>query len=282
MLSSRLRVKRRLEGSLVAIANKAGEQSLTSTVSQYLSKIPLPQGHVTRFAFEVALIAIAYVAYQLVRGVVEGGRVEAAFSNANALIQFESSVGIFWEVQLQGLIVSNEFLIDLFNWVYIWGHLPVIGVLAIWIYMFRRGVFARYRNAFLISGAIGLVIFTTLPMAPPRFLPQFGFIDTITIYDEVYHALQNPAFVNQYAAMPSLHLGWNLLVGLAIFETTKVWWAKAFGLLLPIPMLIAIILTGNHFVLDAVAGVAVALAALWLAGFLNRRFAGTRIHAVLV
>ena len=266
----------------MATINQAGERSLASTVSRYLSRIPLPQGHVTRFAFEVTLIAIAYVAYQLVRGVVEGGRVEAAFSNANALIQFESSVGIFWEVQLQGLIVSNEFLIDFFNWIYIWGHLPVIGVLAIWIYMFRRGVFARYRNAFLISGAIGLVFFTALPMAPPRFLPQFGFIDTITIYDEVYHALQNPAFVNQYAAMPSLHLGWNLLVGLAIFETTKVWWAKAFGLLLPIPMLIAIILTGNHFVLDAVAGIAVALAALWLAGFLNRRFAGTRIHAVLV
>ena len=266
----------------MAIATEAGERSFRSTAGQYLSRIPLPQGHITRFIFEVLLIGVAYVAYQLVRGVVEGGRVEAAFANANALIRFERSVGIFWEVQLQGLILSNAFLIDFFNWIYIWGHLPVIGVLAIWIYLFRRGVFARYRNAFLISGAIGLVFFMTLPMAPPRFLPQFGFIATITLHDEVYHALQHPAFVNQYAAMPSLHLGWNLLMGFAIFETTKVWWAKAFGLLLPIPMLIAIILTGNHFVLDAVAGVAVALAALWLAGFLNRRFAGTRIHAVLV
>jgi len=266
----------------VALATEAGERPFRSTASRYLSKIPLPQGHITRFIFEVILIAVAYVAYQLVRGVVEGGRVEAAFSNANALIRFERSVGIFWEVQLQGLILSNAFLIDFFNWIYIWGHLPVIGVLAIWIYLFRRGVFARYRNAFLISGAIGLIFFMTLPMAPPRFLTEFGFIDTITLYDEVYHALQNPAFVNQYAAMPSLHLGWNLLVGLAVFETTKSWWSKAFGLFLPIPMLTAIIFTGNHYVLDAVAGVLVALAALWLAGFLNRRFAGTRVHAVLV
>ena len=266
----------------MATVTVASERPLTSTASRYSSKIPLPQGHATRFAFEVILIAVAYVAYQLVRGVVEGGRVEAAFSNANALIQLERSVGIFWEVQLQGLILSNEFLIDFFNWVYIWGHLPVIGVLAIWIYMFRRGVFARYRNAFLISGAIGLVFFMALPMAPPRFLPQFGFIATITIYHYAYPALRTPAFGNHHWAMPSLHLGWNLLVGLAVFETTKAWWAKAFGLLLPIPMLIAIILTGNHFVLDAVAGVVVALAALWLAGFLNRRFAGTRIHAVLV
>ena len=266
----------------MATASETGERSLTSTASQYLAKIPLPQGHVTRFAFEIILIGIAWIAYQLVRGVVEGGRVEAAFNNANALIQFERSVGIFWEVQLQGLIVSNDFLIDFFNWIYIWGHLPVIGVLAIWIYLFRRGAFARYRNAFLISGAIGLVFFTTLPMAPPRFISEAGFIDTITLYDNVYHALQNPAFVNQYAAMPSLHLGWNLLVGLAVFETTKAWWARAFGLLLPVPMLTAIIFTGNHYVLDAVVGVLVALAALWLAGVLNRRFAGTRIHAVLV
>ncbi len=246
----------------MALANNPSEPISPSPFwARSLSRIPLPRGHISRFAFEIVLIGIAYVSYQLVRGMVEG-RIDVAFSNANNLIQVERSLGVFWEVQLQSLILGNNFLIDMFNWIYIWGHLPVIGVLAIWIYMFRRGVFARYRNAFLISGAIGLVFFTALPMAPPRFLPQFGFIDTITIYDEVYHALQNPAFVNQYAAMPSLHLGWNLLVGLAVFETTKVWWAKAFGLLLPIPMLVAIILTGNHFVLDAVAGVVVALGAL--------------------
>ena len=113
----------------MATVTETRKRSLTDTASQYLSKIPLPQGHITRFTFAVMLIAVAYVAYQLVRGVVEGGRVEAAFSNADALIQFERSMGIFWEVQLQGLILSNEFLIDFFNWIYIWGHLPVIGVL---------------------------------------------------------------------------------------------------------------------------------------------------------
>ena len=246
-----------------------------------LSRIPLPQGHFSRFAFEIVLIAIAYVSYQLVRSAVEG-RIDVAFSNANSLIQLERSLGLFWEVQIQSMILGNNFLIDMFNWIYIWGHLPVIGVLAIWVYFFRRGVFARYRNAFLISGAIGLVFFITLPMAPPRFLPGVGFIDTITQYDKVYQALQHPSFVNQYAAMPSLHLGWNLLVGLAVFETTKAWYTRAFGLLLPVPMLASIIFTGNHFILDAVVGVLVALAALWLATLLNRRFAGTRIHAVLV
>lgn len=251
-------------------------------MTKQLIRIPLPQGRITRFFFEAGLIGVAWVAYQLVRGVVEGGRVEVAFSNADSLIQVERSLGILWEVQLQSLIVGHAFLIDFFNWIYIWGHLPVVGALALWIYLFRPKIFARYRNAFLISGAIGLVFFMTVPMAPPRFIADAGFIDTITLHDKVYHALQHPAFVNQYAAMPSLHLGWNLLVGLAVFETTKLWIAKAFGLFMPVPMAAAIIFTGNHYILDAIAGVAVALAALWLATMLNRRFAGTRIHAVLV
>ncbi len=251
-------------------------------LTRYLAKIPLPHGTVTRFLFEVVLIGVAYVAYQLVRGIVEGGRVDAAFGNARALIEFERSLGFFWEVQLQGLILSNAFLIDFFNWIYIWGHLPVIAAVAVWIFLFKREAFARYRNTLLISGAIGLVFFMTLPMAPPRMLAEAGFIDTITLYDQVYHALQHPAFVNQYAAMPSLHLGWNLLIGIALFESTKNTWVRVLAVLLPVSMLASIILTGNHYILDAVAGVGVALAALWLASLLNRLFAGTRSHAVLV
>ncbi len=248
---------------------------------RYVSRIPLPHGNITRFLFEVVLIGVAYVAYQLVRGVVEGGRVDVAFSNASALIDVERWLGIFWEPQLQGLIINNAFLIDFFNWIYIWGHLPVIGVLAIGMFLFRRDAFARYRNALLISGAIGLVFFVTLPMAPPRFLAEAGFIDTITLYDQVYRALQYPAFVNQYAAMPSLHLGWNLLMGIALFESSKNVWVRGLAVLLPVSMLAAIIFTGNHFFLDAVAGVAVALVALWLASLLNRRLADTRAYAIL-
>ncbi|MEX0786284.1 MAG: phosphatase PAP2 family protein [Dehalococcoidia bacterium] len=213
---------------------------------------------------------------------VEGGRVDDAFRNADTLIALEQSLGIFWEKQAQAMIIGNNFLIDFFNWIYIWGHLPVVGILAIWVYFFRRPIFARYRNAFIISGMIGLCFFLLVPMAPPRFIVEAGFVDTITLHDKVYHALQAPGFVNQYAAMPSLHLGWNLLVGLAVFEAAKVWIWKAFGLFMPIPMLAGIIFTGNHYFLDAVAGVAVALVALWLATQLNRMFRGTPIHTVLV
>ncbi len=241
----------------------------------------LPEGRLSRLLFELVLILGFYFAYHLVRGAVNG-RVEVAFANAAGLIRLERSLGIFWEAQLQGFVLSHDVLVHLFNWIYIWGFLPVIGGLALWIFFYRPRAFALYRNAFLISGAIGLIFFITLPVAPPRFLPDAGFIDTVTQKDNIYHVLQNPALVNEYAAMPSLHLGWNLLLGLALYRTTTVWYTKAFGVLMPVLTLAAIVFTANHYLLDAVAGVVVALAALWIAGFLNRRFAGSRIHSVLV
>ena len=191
-------------------------------------------------------------------------------------------MGIFWEAQLQGLILGHVFLVNFFNWVYIWGHIPVVVALAIWIYVCRRDSFARYRNAFLISGLIGLVFFIFVPVAPPRFIPDVGVVDTITLHSAAYRILQPPAFVNQYAALPSLHFGWNLLVGVAMFQTTRIWYARAFGLLMPLLMFVAVILTANHYIIDPIIGGAVALAALGIAGRLHRHFEGTRLHAVLV
>ena len=241
----------------------------------------LLEGRLSRSLFELSVILLAYFSYHLVRAAVSG-RVDQAFINAHELIRLEQSLGIFWEIQLQGLILSHQFLIDFFNGVYIWGHIPVVVGLALWVYIFRRDSFARYRNAFLISGAIGLIFFIALPTAPPRFIPDAGFVDTVTLHNNAYRILQPPAFVNQYAALPSLHLGWNLLMGLAVFQTTRAWYARAFGLLMPLLMLAGIILTGNHYILDGVLGVTIALAALWLAGVLHRRFEGTSIHTVLV
>ena len=261
---------------------ESSERRPTGFRSRWLSPaFALPEGRVGRFLFELLLILVAYFSYHLVRGAVNG-RVEDAFINAAGLIRLEQSLGIFWEVQLQGLILSNAFLIDFFNWVYIWGHIPIVGALAFWIYFFRRHYFARYRNAFLISGAIGLIFYVTLPVAPPRMLPEVGFVDTVTLYNNAYRVLQPPAFVNQYAALPSLHFGWNLLVGLAVFQTTRVWYAKAFGLLMPSLMFIAVILTANHYILDPLIGGTIALVALGIAGLLHRRFEGTRLHTVLV
>ena len=244
-------------------------------------ELALRQNRGIRFLLELSFLLVGFFSYHLVRGAVNG-RVDVAFLNAARLIHLEQSLGIFWEAQLQGLILGHVFLINFFNWVYIWGHIPVVAALAVWIYVFRRDSFARYRNAFLISGLIGLVFFIFVPVAPPRFIPDAGLVDTVTVHSNAYRFLQPPAFVNQYAALPSLHFGWNLLVGVAVFQTTRIWYARALGLLMPLLMFVAVILTANHYIIDPILGGAVALAALGIAGLLHRRFEGTRLHAVLV
>jgi hypothetical protein len=85
----------------------------------------------------------------------------------------------------------------------------------VWLATRHSDVFRRLRDAMMLSGAVGMVIFTTYPVAPPR-LANPDLIDTVTESSESYRVLQPPAFVNQYAAMPSLHAGWDLLVGIAI------------------------------------------------------------------
>ncbi len=246
-----------------------------------LPPLPLPEGRLTRLLFEISVLSSGLLSYHLVRGAVNG-RVEEAVNNAHELIGFEKGLGFFWETHLQSLITGHAFLVNFFNGVYIWGHLPVIGVLAAWIFVFRQECFARYRNAFLISGAIGLVFFIALPVAPPRLVPGAGFVDTVTLNSNAYRVLQPTAFVNQYAALPSLHFGWNLLVGIALFQSTRAWYARAFALVMPLVMLAAVVLTANHYILDVFVGGIIALAAIWLATRLHRNFERTRGHAVLV
>ena len=131
-----------------------------------------------RHLAEVLLVVPAYVLYQFVRGAVHG-RAGDAFDNAARVIRIEQRLGIFHEASLQQLILPKAWIVDFFNYLYIWGHLPVIIAVALWLYIRHRENYAVFRNAFLISGLIALIGFTTMPLAPPRFMPEFGFTDTI-------------------------------------------------------------------------------------------------------
>jgi hypothetical protein len=221
-----------------------------------------------RLAFELALIVPAYIAYQFVRGAV-GGEAGTAFENASRLIHIERRLGIFHEAFLQQLILPRVWLVDLFNTLYIWGHLPVIIVVALWLYGAHRGQYAFFRNAFLISGLIALIGFSAVPLAPPRYMPEFGFVNTI-VDAHSYYLFQNPKIVNQYAAMPSLHFGWDLLVAIAIGFNTRSMWMRALAMLMPVVMLGGVVLTANHYFLDAAAGVLTACLGMGAAWALRR------------
>ena len=222
-----------------------------------------------QLAGEMLIVVPAYFLYFLVRGFVEG-REAQAFHTAINIIELEQALGIFWEPMLQEKILDIDLFVTLANWTYIWGHWPVIVFVAIWLFMLHREDYSVYRNAFLISGAIGLIVFVLLPVAPPRFMDAWGFVDTVTERSEVYRVLQPPAFVNQYAAMPSLHFGWNLIVGIAIFRHGSHIIGKIIGVALPVLMFASIVLTANHYIIDGLAGAALALIGLFAALILHQ------------
>ena len=223
-----------------------------------------------RVVWEVVLILAAIGLYFGVRGLM-ATRVDLAYRNAERIIEFERSAGIFTEPGMQNAVVDHGWLVDAVSYFYIYGHWPVLAVTLLWLMIQHRHEYSRFRNALLISGAIGLVIFAAFPVAPPRFLTDYGFVDTVTEQTSAYRVLQPPGFVNQYAAVPSLHFGWNLLMGIAWASLAGHWLARLFGWLMPPAMLISIVLTANHYLLDGLIGGAIALLALLAATLLADR-----------
>lgn len=226
------------------------------------------------FSRELLLAGLGGLVYFLIRGGVVD-RAEEAFARARDVIDLEGSLGIFWEPAMQAWILDSPGLIQVANAVYFWLHMPLIIVMALWLFVRRREVYRLARNAFLGSAVIALVMYATLPLAPPRFFPELGFVDTMALYSESnYQAQEVGVFVNPYAALPSLHFGWALLLGVALWMARphgRRWGAPfaAAALLIPLGQFSAIVLTGNHFIIDAVAGAAVA--GIGLAGALTYR-----------
>ena len=208
---------------------------------------------------EILLLALALPLYYLVRGQAQE-RVGEAIIRGKDVVELEQSLGIFWEVQLQSAILHYGWFVDGLNAFYLYGHLPLIGLLAVWLYLWHRPQYLIMRNAFLVSGAIALVIYLNFPTAPPRLLPDhFGFNFADTIFEQYGHErpLTPNFFVNQYAAMPSMHFGWNMLVGLALWLATKNVFIRALAVLMPLAMFTDIILTANHYLLDPILAVPV-------------------------
>ena len=141
---------------------------------------------------------------------------------------------------------------------------------ALWLFQRQPAAYRELRLAFLLSGAIGVVIFALYPVAPPR-LADFGLLDSVTRYSHAYRALQPRELTNIYAAFPSLHFGWDLLVGLALYRHASWRGLRIIGLLTPVAMALAVIATANHFVIDVPAGGAVALTGLYAARRILRR-----------
>ncbi len=225
---------------------------------------------VFRDVFEISLVALAFLFYFLVRGNVVDRHADA-LRNANRIIDIERALGIFWEPRLQEVVLNRRPLVDLFNFIYFWLDFPLIVLVGLALYFFRQHQYTVARDAILLSGAISLVIYNLFPVMPPRLLPTGEFVGTIEKYNQLsYQAQSMKAFVNPYAAVPSLHFGWAMIIGGSIVFATKNPFVRGFGILLPWAQMAAIVFTANHYIADAFVGLVVCLAGQVLAAAMQR------------
>ncbi|MFB7663385.1 phosphatase PAP2 family protein [Kitasatospora sp. NPDC056138] len=208
-----------------------------------------------RLLFELALIGLSYWIYSLVRNAVPE-HATVAQKHASWIWHFEQSIGIAVERSINHGVNSVTWLIVGMNYYYATLHFIVtIGVL-VWLYRSHPGRYAAARTVLFVTTGIALVGFYFFPLAPPRLMDAGGFIDTVKVHD-TWGSMASGAGAhvsNQFAAMPSMHIGWSMWCGLAIFFLARPLWARLLGLAYPLATLLVIISTANHFWMDAIGG----------------------------
>jgi membrane-associated phospholipid phosphatase len=200
--------------------------------------------------------------YQAARGIADRNPAQA-FENGLRVINLEQHVHGLVELSFQRFVDSSNFLMNVASWTYWNSEFTVIGLVLLWVYLRRHEAFTRFRNTILLANVIGLIGYVLLPTAPPRMFPDFGFDDTLSQFASLNHGSGLINFVaNPYAAMPSLHAADALILGVVLVAVCRNWFAKAIWALWPGWVWFSVMATGNHFWLDVVAGIFVALIAL--------------------
>ncbi|MFK4265315.1 phosphatase PAP2 family protein [Streptomyces milbemycinicus] len=209
-----------------------------------------------RLWFEIVLVAVSYWTYSLIRNAVPEQRHEA-LRNADWIWEWEHQLGMAFEHGVNHAINSVGWLIVGMNYYYATLHFIVtLGVL-VWLYRWHPGRYAATRLVLFATTGVALLGYYFFPLAPPRLMTGGHFIDTVVAHD-TWGSMASGNLANmsnQYAAMPSMHIGWSLWCGVTIAVLARPVWVKALGLLYPTATLVVIVATANHFWLDAVGGI---------------------------
>ena len=176
-----------------------------------------------------------------------------------------------FELSVARIADSSSALLTAAAWTYWNSEFTVIGLTLLWVYLRRHERFSRFRNTILLANLIGLIGFALMPTAPPWMFPHMGFVDGVNHQSALLQSLGN-----SYAAMPSLHSADALIVGFFMVATSRTIWAKALWALWPLWVWFCVIATANHYLLDVVAGIGVAVAALLATTWLPRLRARVR------
>ena len=211
-----------------------------------------------RFALvELALWASVYPAYLAIRGATIGDR-GAAIGHANEVVHLERTLSLLHERWLQHAV---HFVSWLFSAYYLLGFGPLLAATLIWLGLRHKERYRELRTLLFLSLGIAVFFYVLFPTAPPRLVPGLGLTDTVGMSSHDTGSFLGIRF-NPYAAMPSMHVGWSLLVAFVVARTVSRRWLRALVCLHPVLMAITVTATGNHYFLDSIAGATAALVAI--------------------
>ena len=204
---------------------------------------------------ELALV-VALLAFYKYGRFLASGHVHAAVHNARDVIDLERALGVFSEARLQDLVLHDATLVRFLNVYYLVAHVAVTATAFVYLYARHPQGYRRFRNVMVVITLTGMFGHLAMPLAPPRMFPHLGFVDTARVFGPASYGAGSPyrGFANQFAAMPSLHFGWALVIAWAVIVAAGIhsrW--RYLVLLHPVVTLAAIVLTANHYWLDAVA-----------------------------
>ncbi len=255
-----------------------------------------PRVHRLYWWKEAAIVVAFYVVYSWIRNrfgsnvIAANGVPEAAFHNAERIIRMERAIGLFHEESVQEWFLAQRWFIQFWNVYYGTAHFFVTLAVFILLFFKRKDVFPQWRNTLAAMTALAIIGFAFFPLMPPRLLDQpcpsaesvefggacvetslrsgkeqifdgtngFGFVDTLSVYGGPWRfdSEEVASISNQYAAMPSLHIGWSTWCALAVWPLLRRRWTRVAVLLYPLATLFCIIVTANHFWLDGAGGLA--------------------------
>lgn len=220
---------------------------------------------------ELVLVVALLLVYKYARFLGKD-HVDTALQNARDVIGLERSLGVFSEAHLQDLVVNDTALIRFLNAYYLVAHVAVTAAAFVWLYVRHPATYRRFRDVMIVITVTGMTLHLLMPLAPPRMFPKLGFVDTAKVFGPASYGGSSPykGFANQFAAMPSLHFGWALVIAWAVLLATTSRW-RYLVILHPVITLAAIVLTANHYWLDAFVATVLFAFALGVDWLIERR-----------
>jgi hypothetical protein len=244
---------------------------------------------------EAIFVVAFYMVYSFVRNLfgsaqvnVDAGEVPyRAFSNARRVISLEKALGIYHELTIQQWFLPASGIGEI--WIRFWNvyygsfHFVITIIAFVWLFRRMPHRFPRYRNALAFTTGFALIGFSLFPLMPPRLLdkptprwggavveqqhrlPPFGYVDTLEEYGGLWNFDSGAvaAVSNQYAAMPSLHIGWSVWCAMALWPLARKKWARFLLILYPLATLFCIVVTANHYLLDGFGGLVILFSGYW-------------------